>query len=434
MRFLIIVENPEYIKTVLNSPNITNKSVEYEYLKPAVGNGLFSAPEYVWNGHRKLLNQVFLEKYLKSHMDVLVKYSIVLIEKLETLVGEELDVQNYVLRCTLDIIYDDMLDTRLNSLISGNCKLAESIECMMDIGMERVVKLWLHPDIIFYNTAVGKKMRSCIAYLDNVTRNIIKEKKESIWRNKFNWESKEENLDDISMFMFQEPATSFFLDFLFESAHEEGKYSEQDIRDEINTIVIAGSDTSATTISFVLLMLATFPDIQNEVYEELNKIYGSSDPKHVPIVHNDIKNMKLLERVIKETLRLFPVAPLIARKVTQDIEVIKNWTIPKGSSAVFFIYNLHRNEKYWPQPLVFDPNRFLPGKNSSSNFFPFSYGRRNCIGQKFAMLEMTVIIATLLRRFVIKIDRPKGIAEIGVKLSLSLKPIEPIKLKFEKRF
>ncbi|KAL2732085.1 cytochrome P450 4C1-like isoform X1 [Vespula squamosa] len=244
------------------------------------------------------------------------------------------------------------------------------------------------------------------------------------------------------VFMFEEPKPCSFLDVLFESSHEDGKYSEQDIRDEINTFVIAeevsmsfqGSDTSATTISFVLLMLATFPDIQNEVYEELNKIYGSSDPKHVPIVHNDIKNMKLLERVIKETLRLFPVAPLIARKVTQDIEVIKNWTIPKGSSAVFFIYNLHRNEKYWPQPLVFDPDRFLPGKNSSSNFFPFSYGRRNCIGQKFAMLEMTVIIATLLRRFVIKIDRPKGIAEIGVKLSLSLKPIEPIKLKFEKRF
>ncbi|KAL2713211.1 cytochrome P450 4C1-like isoform X1 [Vespula squamosa] len=216
------------------------------------------------------------------------------------------------------------------------------------------------------------------------------------------------------VFMFEEPKPCSFLDVLFESSHEEGKYSEQDIRDEINTIVIA-----------------------NEVYEELNKIYGSSDPKHVPIVHNDIKNMKLLERVIKETLRLFPVAPLIARKVTQDIEesvhyLIKNWTIPKGRSAVFFICNLHRNENYWPQPLVFDPDRFLPGRNSSSNFFPFSYGRRNCIGQKFAMLEMTVIIATLLRRFIIKIDKPKEIGEIGVKLSISLKPIELIKLKFEK--
>ncbi|KAL2732116.1 cytochrome P450 4C1-like isoform X1 [Vespula squamosa] len=139
--------------------------------------------------------------------------------------------------------------------------------------------------------------------------------------------------------------------------------------------------------------------------------------------------MKLLERVIKETL-LFPAGPVTARKVTQDIKGISGYkiitiiffivnrisTLFGRSSAIFFIYNLHHNEKYWPRPLVFDPDRFLPRKNSSSNFFPFSYNRRNCI-------EMT-IIATLIRKFRIKIDKPIGIVEIGVKLNITLKPIE----------
>ncbi|KAF7383158.1 hypothetical protein HZH68_015007 [Vespula germanica] len=107
----------------------------------------------------------------------------------------------------------------------------------------------------------------------------------------------------------------------------------------------------------------------NEVYEVLNQIYGSCDLKHVPIMHNDIKDMKLLERMIKETLLLYSVIVIIARKVTQNVEVIKNWTIPKGSSADLFNYNLHCNEKYWILPLVLDPDRFLPERCSFSNSF-----------------------------------------------------------------
>ncbi|XP_046828274.1 cytochrome P450 4c3-like [Vespa crabro] len=179
------------------------------------------------------------------------------------------------------------------------------------------------------------------------------------------------------LFVFQEPKLRTLLDFLFELSHEREKYSEQDIRDEMNTIIIA-----------------------NKVYEELNQIYCSDDPKRVPITYNNIKSMKLFKRVIKETVLLFPAVPVIARRVTLDIKDIsaykitlrEGWTIPKGRLAVFLIYKLHRSAKYWPRSLVFDPDRFLPGKNCSTYLFPFSYGRRNYIGQNFAMLNMTVII------------------------------------------
>ncbi|XP_046828268.1 cytochrome P450 4C1-like [Vespa crabro] len=206
------------------------------------------------------------------------------LEKLETLDGEELDAFHYVFRCSLDVIYDVTL--RINSLINPDCKLAKSIECAMDIATQRIFKVWLHPNIIFYNIARKKKFQ-----------------------------------------------LKTLLDSLFESSYEGEKYSEQDIRDEINTIVIPESETSATTISFIILMLATFPKIQ-------------------------VHKKKLSELVIKETLRLFPAVLVLAREVT--------------SANV-------------PWPLVFDPGRFLPEKNCSTYFFPFSYGRRNCIGQHFAM-------------------------------------------------
>ncbi|XP_047368010.1 cytochrome P450 4C1-like [Vespa velutina] len=423
-KLFLVIENPEYIKTVLNSSNITDKSEEYEKLKPVVGNGLLTAPASVWDSRRKVLNKMFLMKNIKSHMDVYVNHSIALMEKLETFVGEELDIFDYVFRCTLDVIYDLTLDTQLNSLTNPDCKLAESIRGMMDISIERILKLWLHPNIIFYNTARGKKFQACLAYLDNITNKIIKEKMESILRCKINQQLTAEQLG-------QKQKTLF--DFLFELSNEGEVYTEKDIRDEMNTILLAGSETSATTISFVLLMLATFPEIQDKVYEEVNQIYCSNDPKYVPLTYNDIKSMKLLERVIKETLRLFPAAPIIARKVTQDIEVTSKWTIPKGCSVVFFIYKLHRCAKYWPQPLLFDPDRFLPERNCSKCFFPFSYGRRNCIGQHFAMIEIATVIATLIKRFRVTINNPIEIEKIDVKVSITLKPTKPIRLKFEKR-
>ncbi|XP_035723091.1 cytochrome P450 4C1-like [Vespa mandarinia] len=322
-----------------------------------------------------------------SYMDVFVNHSIALMEKLETFVGEELEVSDYVLRCTSDIIYDATLDTQINSLTNPDCKLAESIKCLMDIA--RFCKLWLHSNIIFYNAARGKKFHASLAYLDNVTNKIIKEKMESMLRSKINRELTAEKLGQ---------KRKILSDFLFELPHEGKVCTEEDTRDKINTISIAESETSTITISFILLMVATFTEIQDKVYVEVNRIYCSDDPKCVPMTYSNIKSMKLLERVIKETLRLFPPGPVIARKVTQDIKVTKNWTIPKGCSAVFLLYKLHRSAKYWPQPLIFDLDRFLLGKNCSTYFFPFSYGRRNCIGQHFAMLEMATVIVTLIKR------------------------------------
>ncbi|XP_046828153.1 cytochrome P450 4C1-like [Vespa crabro] len=426
-KLLVIVENPEYVRTVLNSPNITDKSEEYEKLKPVVSNGLLTAPASVWDSHRTVLNKMFLMKNIKSHIDVFINHSIVLMEKLETFVGGELDIFDYVFRCTLDIIYDASLETQLNSLTNPDCKLAESIKwCLMDIATQRIFKVWLHPSFIFYNTARGNKFQASLAYLDNITNKIIKEKMKSMLRSKINRQLTAEKLG-----IRQKQKTLF--DFLFELSNEREVYTENDIRDEMNTIIIAGSETSATTISFVLLMLATFPEIQDNVYEEVNRIYCSDDSKYVPMTYNDIKSMKLLERVIKETLRLFPAVPVIARKVMQDIKVTKNWTIPKGCSVLFSIYKLHRNAKYWSRPLVFDPDRFLPERNCSTYYFPFSYGRRNCIGQHFAMIEMATVIAMLIKRFKITIDKPIEIAKIDVKLSITLKPTKPIRLKFEKR-
>ncbi|XP_035739236.1 probable cytochrome P450 4p2 [Vespa mandarinia] len=138
-----------------------------------------------------------------------------------------------------------------------------------------------------------------------------------------------------------------------------------------------------------LLSLAFYASLitKKEIYEELNQIYGSSDPKYVPIIHDDIKNMNILNQVIKKMLRLFPIGPIIGPKATK---VEENWTIPKRSSVIFWTYKIHWNQKYWNKSLKFDSDGFLSCNVHSYNFLRFGIGARNYIGNSifFQIIEI----------------------------------------------
>ncbi|KAM0726655.1 Cytochrome P450 4V2 [Formica fusca] len=165
-------------------------------------------------------------------------------------------------------------------------------------------------------------------------------------------------------------------------------------------MLLAASETSAITLNFLVFVLANFSEIQKKVHEELLEIYGTKTPKSTPIKYEDLQRMNYLENVIKETIRLFPVIPLIARNLTEDLN-IGEIILPKGTDVVLHLMSAHRNEKYWPNPLVFDPNRFLPENigTSNSSYMPFSLGPRNCIGMRYSMISLKVFLSTLVRTF-----------------------------------
>ncbi|XP_043486958.1 cytochrome P450 4g15-like [Polistes fuscatus] len=378
-KLVLFFDDPEYMKIISDGSYGWEKSELYDFMKPYIGNGLFTAPASVWKIHRRILNPVFKEQMFSTYMDSIVRKSNTLANILETTNGENVNFLLYVNMCTLDIIYGSLLESDFDLQNNSECRFQEY---------------------------------------------LIEKKKETIEEGKVLRESNglDESTNERS-----------FLDLLFISLYEKGEISEQDIRDEINTIVLTGSETSAATLSFLFLMLATFPDVQNQIYEELYDLYGSSDPDDVPITLEDIKKMKYLERVVKETLRLFPSAPFIGRTSCRDIKVDENLVIPKNCSVVFGIFSLHRKDKYWTDPLRFNPDRFLPGNYNLNCFLPFSTGKRNCIGQKFVMIQMKAITATLLRKFIVRIDNPVSVENVKLKFSITLKPGEPIFLRFNKR-
>ncbi|KAI4476301.1 hypothetical protein M0804_013717 [Polistes exclamans] len=364
-KLIVILDDPENIEIISKSSNGYEKSSLYDFLEDIMGNGLASASASIWKIHRSILDPLFKERMLSTYMDSIVKKSNRLANILETTNGEKVDFLHYVHLCTLDIVYDGVLESDLNLQSNSDCKLDKYMSEILEITIQRITKFWLHPSIIFNNSSMGKRLHEIMSHFNKITNEIIKKKKESMNEDNFTREGKG---------LHARKNTSPILDALFTSFYETGEYSETDIYNEINTIVIAGSDTAANTLTYLFLMLVTFPDIQKKVYEELYDMYGSSDPVDVPFTMEDTKKMKYLERVIKETLRLFPGVSVFGRTLHSDLK-----------------------------------------------------------GQIFAMITIKAIAATILRKFAVRIDDALSIENINLIFGITLKSAEPIFLRFNKR-
>lgn len=194
--------------------------------------------------------------------------------------------------------------------------------------------------------------------------------------------------------------------------------------------IFLGHDTTTAGISWTIFLLGLHPEIQDKVYTELDTIFEGSD-RHVTL--SDIREMKYLDRVIKEAMRLYPPVPVIGRKVSEDIQ-LDDYCIPEGSMIKIDLFNLHRDPRYFADPETFDPDRFLPESSANRHpyaYIPFSAGIRNCIGQKFAANEQKVVLSTILRNFRIRSVNSRD--DVKMINELVLRPIDGINVTLEKR-
>jgi len=173
--------------------------------------------------------------------------------------------------------------------------------------------------------------------------------------------------------------------------------TNEDIREEVNTFVFEGHDTTAMGLNWATYLLGHNPEIQERLQEELDRVLADKEV----ITADDVKEIKYLDLIIKEAQRLYPSVPVFARYIEEEV-VIGKYTLPQGVNAFVITYLLHRDAKVFPDPEKFDPNRFLPENSQGRSPFayvPFSAGPRNCIGQKFAMMEMKITLAKLFHQY-----------------------------------
>lgn len=203
------------------------------------------------------------------------------------------------------------------------------------------------------------------------------------------------------------------------------------LRDDLMTMLIAGHETTAAVLTWSLFELLRNPEIMKKAQEEIDRVIGDRTP-----TLEDVQEMKYVRLIVAETLRLYPQPPLLIRRCREENKVPKGAgreaTVIRGMDMFLALYNIHRDEKFWPEPTKFDPERFTrkyvnpdvpewegfdPAKwegrlypnelAADFAYLPFGGGARKCIGDEFATLEATVTLAMVLRRYDFEFDKSK---------------------------
>lgn len=422
----IHIMKAEFTETVFSSIMHIEKGKIYKFLQPWLGQGLLTSTSQRWHLHRKLITPTFHFKILENFFDVFVEKSNKLVDLLKANSdGKSFNVYPLITNCTLDMICETAMGVEVNAMEKSDSEYVTAIAKISENTLRRAVRPWLHIDFIFNNfSSIGKEYKKCTSILHGFTNKVIQERKEAFEKLSLQSKLTEEDL------LMGKKNRMAFLDLLIEASDNGKKLSDEDIREEVDTFMFEGHDTTTAAISWCLFLLGNHLDCQEKVFQELQDIFGDSDRN---ITFLDLGKMKYLERCLKEALRLYPSVSFISRRLGEDTE-IGGYTIPAGVEVVLHIYDIHRDPDHFPNPDTFDPDNFLPERSSKRHPFayvPFSAGPRNCIGQKFAVMEEKTVLASILRAY--KVKSVESISEIKVVSELILRPAVGLFLKLETR-
>jgi cytochrome P450 len=216
------------------------------------------------------------------------------------------------------------------------------------------------------------------------------------------------------------------LSMLLSATYEDGSpMTDEEIYDELLTLLVAGHETTATALSWTIHRLTRHPAVLERVQREIDDVYpeGEIDPDRSAELH-------YLDAVIKESLRIHPVIPGVGR-VLMEPETVGGEALPPGVVVGCSIYLAHFNPDVWPDPHRFDPDRFLGKRPSPNTYFPFGGGIRRCIGEAFALYEMRIVLATILRQLV---PEPAPFRRIGtMRRNITLTPSAGLPVRFRRR-
>ncbi|EZA56389.1 hypothetical protein DMN91_009791 [Ooceraea biroi] len=467
-RKCVALADPQDLEIILSSSVHINKAESYRFFKPWLGDGLLINEGEKWRRHRKIIAPTFHISILKSFVPLFYENSISLVKRLTKEVGKEFDCHDYLSATTVDILTETAMGVPLEPGQSTGHEFAKAVMEMSDITHRRHFDILLFFDKTFSFFKLSKLQKKLLKTIHTVTNRVIEKKSKAVdeqLRNAQQNEQKEtqsdkltkstdavkdtkntgnngdnhmkfhyvrDDLDDIDENDTGDKKRHAFLETMLILKKMTGQMTDQEVWDEVNTIMFEGHDTTAAGSSFTLCVLGSRPDIQARVHEEVDSIFGDSDRQ---CTFQDTLEMKYLERVILEALRHFPPVPIIARRLTENVKIVTgNYVIPKNAEILLAPYITHHLEKYYRNPYVFDPDNFLPEKMQNRHYYayiPFSAGPRSCVGRKFAMLKLKVLLSTILRNYRIISDKSDN--EFELRADIILKREDGFNIKIEPR-
>ncbi len=345
------------------------KSRGLQFLAPVLGEGLLTAEGETHKRHRKLLAPAFAPKRLSAYGEVMVAETVRQLGKWRG--GKQVDLAHEMMELTLAIAGR----TLFGADVRGD---AEDVSKGLELAMRAMVASLSSPIQLGYEWPLPRhlRMRRAVKMLDAVVYRLIAEGR-----------ARGTDAGDV-------------LSMLLLARDEDGSgLTDAQIRDEVMTLLLAGHETTANTLTWTWYELGRNPDVLARLVAEVAEVVGGR-----PITAEDLPNLPWNLAVLEEAMRLHPPAYAVGREATAEV-TLGDHPLPAKSIVLVNIRGIHRRADYFPAPLAFQPERMLPDAKKlrpRHHYLPFGAGPRVCIGSHFALLEAQLMLATLVQQSKIK--------------------------------
>jgi cytochrome P450 len=362
---IILTEDPDFIQYVLRDNHINYQKSELSTKTAArlFGNGLLFSNGQCWLKQRRLIQPGFHHNKIQDLYGIIISNARKMISCIPS--GENTDIYSHMHELSFSVLIHSLFD--INLTVQTISDLSKGFTDLQDFLLKDVNEPFRK---LFYPiNGADRIILEKSKKIRNILKGIIAHRK-----------AENNSHNDL-------------LDMLLNTRYEDtGEVmTEEHLIDEIHVLLFAGHETTANTLSWLLYLLASHPEVMKKLKSAIEKVHILESPKN-----------EYINAVISEAMRLYPAAWMTERVSLND-DAFNGFSFPKGTIIIPFFYGLHRNKKYWSNESVFDPGRFIfsdPSKSKKvKNFFPFGAGPRMCIGNNFAMAEMAFILHEFLARF-----------------------------------
>jgi cytochrome P450 len=395
----MFANHPDLLEQVL--VNQHRKFIKHYRLRntgQTLGQGLVTSEGELWRSQRKLAQPAFHRERINRYAQSMVSFTERMLASWKA--GQVRDVHADMMRLTLEIVAKTLFDSEIGG---ESAEAAAAMETLARGFISRTGQLISLP--FWLPTPMNVRLARAVRRLNQIILSIIAERRKT----------GEDRGDLLSMLLHAQDE---------DSGH---RMSDQLLRDEVMTLFMAGHETTANTLAWAWLLLAQHPEVEARLHEEFDCVLGSRPPTVA-----DLPRLPYTDRVVTETLRVYPTVWMLGREATEPLD-LGGYRIPVGMTIFMPQWVIHRDSRWFDDPEVFRPDRWANGlmqRIPRYAYFPFGGGPRICIGNSFAMMEATLILATIAQKYHLALAPDAVITPLP---SMTLRPAHGVKVVLANR-
>jgi cytochrome P450 len=395
-----LASHPTHIEHILstNWRSYTKSGAMWNPIRRLVGMGLVTSDGELWQRHRRMIQPLFTHKSVERYLELMTSAAIEAIDELQVQPDRPIDMSRFMLHCTQRIL----LKSVFSEAIDGS-----TVDRLGDALTDALTALNLRIFLYFLPSWLPipgeRSFRQALATLDSVIFKYIRQRRT------------------------QSSGGPDVLSLLLSARDEQTNrgLTEQQLRDEVTTLFVAGNETTAITMSWLWFELCKNPEAEKKMRAEIAQVVGNRLPTWA-----DLNNLHYNKLAIQEILRLYPPAWFIPRIAMQD-DNLCGYIIPKGSAFLLCPYLTQRDPAWWPNPDRFEPERFADGNSTRPrySYYPFGGGPRQCLGNLYGVTESQLLSVLMMQRYRFRLDRTHPVLPSS---ATTLRPAGGLKMFLER--